>query len=410
VNQADGQGDGSGFTFRLARNHLPRVEYPRVFGREMKWWTFLLNQRQGFWEEYFLRAAQGEWSKPIATAAWWGSYQERYRKVRVPMLHISGWFDCCGEQPIKNFQLVRKLATEPLARENQQLMMGPWIHGVGRSKNGEVDFGPQASMDPDSVSVRWFDHWLKGEANGVEKDPPVRLFVMGENRWREAHDWPIPGTQFTKFYLHSTGDARLAQGGGSLSTEPPAAEPVDRYTYDPGDPTPGKRSVDSVEVILGSVDLTAVEMRNDVLVYTSKVLDAPVEVTGPLSAVLYVATSAPSTDFLVRLLDVHPDGTAYNMFLTYANPYRTHWAKEVEEGPEGTRIIKAEMALPPTGVLFQPRHRIRVEISSAAAPRVRGLNVEPGTEPYATKWNVAKQTIYHDQAHPSHIVLPVIPR
>ena len=98
------------------------------------------------------------------------------------------------------------------------------------------------------------------------------------------------------------------------------------------------------------------------------------------------------------------------MFLTYANPYRTHWAKEVEEGPEGTRIIKAEMALPPTGVLFQPRHRIRVEISSAAAPRVRGLNVEPGTEPYATKWNVAKQTIYHDQAHPSHIVLPVIPR
>lgn len=404
VNQSDPT-----TTLIAARDHLPLADYPKIIGRPMQWWPFLANHRYGFWEEYYLRAALGEWSKPISDAAWWGSYEQRYRKVRVPMLHISGWYDCCGEPPIKNFQLIRKLATEPLARDNQQLMMGPWFHGVGTAKVGELDYGPQALLDPDSVSIRWFDHWLKGEDNGVEKQPPVRVFVMGVNRWREAADWPIPGTVFTKFYLHSTGDARLAHGGGSLSTEPPASEPVDRYTYDPGSPTPARIS-DSADVAIGPANRSALEKRQDVLVYSSEVLKDPVEVTGPLSAVLYVATSAPSTDILVRLIDVHPNGSAYNVYQIYVTaPYRTHWAKEVEEGPGGSRIIKAEIGLPPTSISFQPGHRVRVEVSSAFAPVFRGLNVEPGTELNAAKWNVANQTIYHDQAHPSHILLPVIP-
>jgi hypothetical protein len=391
-----------------ARNHLPLIEYPKVLGREMKWWPFLLNNRYGFWEEYFLRATLGEWSKSIPQEAWWGSYEERYRKVRVPMLHISGWFDCCGEPPIKNFQFIRKYATERLARENQHLLLGPWTHVVGKSQNGDLEFGSLALMDPDSASVRWFDHWLKGEDNGVEKEPAVRVFVMGENRWREADDWPIPGTQFTKYYLHSKGEARLAHGGGSLSVEPPVVEAVDRFTYDPGDPAPG--FVTDTLSRPGAVDMTDMEMRDDVLVYNSEVLSEPIEVTGPLSAILYVATSAPSTDLLVRLIDVYPDGRAYNMFVTYANQYRTHWAKDVEKAPDGTRIIKADIWLPPTSVAFRRGHRIRVEISSASAPTAMGFNVEPGTEATATRWNVAKQTIYHDKAHPSHIVLPVIPR
>jgi putative CocE/NonD family hydrolase len=408
VNQADGQGDYSGFTFKLAREHLPRSEYPEVLGRKMAWWPFLATHRYGFWEEYYLRASQGEWSKPI-DPSWWGGYEARYRKVKVPMLHISGWFDCCGEQPIKNFQLIRKLAAEPLARDNQRLMMGPWVHGVGRAKNGVVDFGPEAVMNPDSVSVRWFDHWLKGENNGVENDPAVRVFVMGANRWRSAADWPIPGTRFTEFYLHSTGDARLSRGGGTLSTEPPGAEPVDQYSYDPADPTPGFRKGDTLEIGLGVVDLGEIERREDVVVYSTKVLEEPVEVTGPLSAVLYLSTSAPATDFIVRLIDVQPDGTPHNVFLTYANPFRTQWVKAAETGPEDARILKAEISLPPTSNLFRVGHRIRVEIASAAAPRHHGLNVEPGTELSATRGNVARQTIYHDQAHPSHIVLPVIP-
>ncbi len=399
---------------KQSQDYLPRADYPRLFGRKMEWWTgFQLHQRYGFWEEYYLRAVQGEWSRPIEMAAWWRSYPERYRKVRVPMLHVSGWWDCCGEQLIKTFQLVRKYATEPLARDHQRLIMGPWIHSLGHRKEGAYDFGPLAEMNPDELSVRWFDRWLKGEDNQEDKQAAVRVFVMGENKWRDAADWPIPGTQFTKFYLRSNGEARLSRGGGRLTTEPPRKEAVDRYTYDPGNPTPTILGLDVTwrDISVGPVDMSAVERRDDVLVYTTAPLKTPVEVTGPLSAVLYVATSAPSTDFFARLLDVHPDGKPYNMFYTYvANPYRTHWAKDIETARDGTRIIKAEIALPPTSVLFQTGHRIRIEISSASAPRYRGLNVEGGMEPYATRWNVARQTIYHDRAHPSHIVLPVIPR
>jgi putative CocE/NonD family hydrolase len=146
----------------------------------------------------------------------------------------------------------------------------------------------------------------------------------------------------------------------------------------------------------------------------------PTEVTGPLSAVIYVGTSAPSTDLIVRLLDVYPDGKAYSVFGTSTPPYRTHWAKDVETTRDGTRIVKADMSLYPTGILFAAGHRIRVEISSSfvvdaknfGLPKYgsRGLNVEPGAELTATRWNVARQTIFHDRAHPSHIVLPVIPR
>lgn len=409
------QNDQASPAFDKAWDYLPRIDYPKVFGREMPWWPFVLNHRRGFWEEYVLRAARGEWREPIPDAdAWWKNYQERYRKVNVPMLQISGWYDCCGEAMIRMFQLVRKYTTDPVARDNQQLVMGPWPHRLGQQM-GELDFGPLARMNPDEVSVEWFDHWLKGEDNGVEKRAPVRTFVMGENRWRDASEWPIPGTRFTRFYLHSTGSAHLAHGGGRVSTEPPGREPTDHYTYDPGNPT----LIPTLSVA-GPVDMSTMERRDDVVVYTSEALTAPVEVTGPLTAQLYVATSAPSTDLLVRLLDVHPDGKAYALSNAGVPPYRTYWSKNVETAPDGTRIIKADIELYPTSNVFAAGHRIRLEISSSflvdgasvGLPKygARGLNVEPGTEPYATRWNVARQTIYHDRAHPSHVVLPVIPR
>jgi putative CocE/NonD family hydrolase len=239
--------------------------------------------------------------------------------------------------------------------------------------------------------------------------------VMGENRWHEATDWPVPGTQFTRFHLHSNGSAHLAEGGGQLSTELPGEEAADHYTYDPGNPT-----LVPTNSAGGPTDMTAVEKRDDVVVYTSDDLNAPVEVMGPLAAELYVATSAPSTDLLVRLLDVYPDGKAYALSGTSVPPYRTYWSKNVEVTADGTRIVKANIMLYPTGNLFAAGHRIRVEISSSfvidgaslglTKYGARGLNVEAGTEPYAAKWNVAQQTIYHDRAHPSQVVLPVIPR
>ena len=416
--QADGrvaQTDRDSATFDKAWDYLPRIDYPKIFGQEMVWWPFLLTHQRGFWEEYLIRAARNEWTKPLPEVdAWWKNYQAHYRKVNVPMLQVSGWYDCCGEAMINVFQLVRKYASDPAVRENQQLIMGPWSHRLG-AKFGALDFGPQAKFNPDEVSVEWFDHWLKGEDNGVEKRAPVRVFVMGENRWRGATDWPIPGTQFTKFYLHSNGSAHLAQDGGQLSTQPPGKEPMDYYTYDPKNPT-----LIPTDSVGGAAAMSALEARPDVVVYTSDPLSAPVEVTGPLTVELYVATSAPSTDLLPRLIDVYPDGKAYNLSNGGVPPYRTYWSKNVETTADGTRIVKANIILYPTGNLFAAGHRIRVEISSSflvdgatlglAKYGARGLNVEPGAEPYATKWNVAEQSIYHDNAHPSHIVLPVIPR
>jgi putative CocE/NonD family hydrolase len=409
------QSDRGSPAFNRAWDYLPRIDYPKVFGREMVWWQFLLTHQRGFWEEYLIRAAHGEWSKPLPEVdAWWKNYQEHYRKVNVPMLQVSGWYDINGEAMIKVFQLVRKYASDPVARNNQQLVMGPWTHKLG-AKFGDLDFGPQAKFDPDEVSVEWFDHWLKGEDNGVEKRAPVRVFVMGENRWADATDWPIPGTQFTRFYLHSTGSAHLTQDGGRLSTEPPGNEPMDHYTYDPGSPT-----LAPTTSVGGPTDMSAMERRDDVLVYTSEPLKAPLEVTGSLAAEFYVATSAPSTDLLVRLVDVHPDGKAYALSSTSVPPYRTFWSKNVESAADGARIIKANIMLDPTSNVFATGHRVRVEISSSVLIDgaslgltkygARGLNVEPGTEPYATKWNVAHQTFYHDKTHPSHVVLPVISR
>ncbi len=409
VNQADGQGDVPGVVFQSALKQVARADYPRAFGRPMKWLYFLQNQRDGFWEEYFLRAAAGNWSGPIDTDAYWKNYEERYRKITVPMLHVSGWYDCCGGPQIEMFQFIRKFATDPLARNNQQLMFGPWEHHWGQSKAGDLDFGPKAVMDPDDVSMQWFDHWLKGEDNGVDKQKPVRVFVQGEGRWREADDWPIPGTQFTKFYLRSTGEARLAKGGGRLATEAPAEERADAYTYDPEKPTPEILSANG-SWESGPVDRAALERRDDILVYTTEALRKPVEVTGPLSAVIYVGTSAPSTDLFVRLIDVQPNGKAYPTFVPWVDPYQTHWSKEVETAADGTRIVKAEVTLPATSVLFQSGHRIRVEISSAAAPTFRGLNEAPEKEGTGTTGTAAHQKIYHDAARPSHILLPVIPR
>ena len=414
----DGRGnqtDTDSTVFDAAWDHLPRSDYPRIFGREMPYLSFAMNHAYGFWDEYLLRAAAGNWSGPISND-WWKQYAERYRKVQVPILHVSGWYDCWADPMIWNFQQIRKHATEPMARDHQQLMIGPWQHRLGRTLKGIDYFGADSRIDTDEVSVQWFDHWLKGLDNGVNKRRAVRVFVMGENRWREADDWPIPGTRFTKYYLHSRGSAQLAEGGGGqLSTRAPGAEPVDHYTYDPANPI----TIPTLS-IAQPADMRETEQRSDLLVYTSEVLEAPVEVTGPLSAVIYVATSAPSTDLIVRLLDVLPDGTAHSVFGTSTPPYRTHWAKDVRTAADGTRIVKADMSLYPTSIVFAAGHRIRVEISSSfvvdaknfGLPKYgsRGLNVEPGTELTAARWNVAKQTIYHDRAHPSHIVLPVVPK
>ena len=202
------------------------------------------------------------------------------------------------------------------ARRLSKLLVGPWLHGpVGVPAPGDVDFGPDAWMDFNAEQVRWNDRRLKGIDNGIDDEPPVRIFVMGENVWRSENEWPLARTQYTNYYLHGGGAANTLNGDGVLSTEPPADEPPDNYTYDPDDPvwTHGGQIMAIDKTVAGPQDRRAPEQRADVLVYTTEPLERDVEVTGPVWLKLFASSSAPDTDFTGTLVDVHPDGRAINI-------------------------------------------------------------------------------------------------
>ncbi|MGH9882804.1 MAG: CocE/NonD family hydrolase, partial [Pyrinomonadaceae bacterium] len=215
--------------------------------------------------------------------SWWESqrYQNKYERVRVPVLGISGWYD--DEQvgtPLNFIGMTTRGADEKL-RRSQKLLMGPWPHAVNSgTKLGEVDFGPTAVIDLNGYWLRWFDYWLKGTDNGIMSEPPVRIFVMGENAWRNENEWPMARTRWTKYYLHSGGHANTLSGDGKLSTAEPENEPADNYTYDPTKPVPFITDP-SFAQIGGPDDYRSVEQRDDVLVYTSEPLAENVEVCGP---------------------------------------------------------------------------------------------------------------------------------
>jgi putative CocE/NonD family hydrolase len=340
------------------------------------------------------------------------SIRLRYGDVQVPALNQAGWYDVFLNGSVENFVRMREEGGSPAARAGQRLVIGPYIHIPWVRKTGEVDFGPEADNRADERQLRWFDHWLKGAPNGAEKDPAVRVFVMGANTWREADDWPIPGTRFTKYYLHSYGTANSSNGNGGLSTEAPRAdEPADRFRYDPADPVPsrGGHSCCFAELApVGPADQAEVEKRADVLVYSTPPLDAPVEVTGPISLTLFAATSAPDTDWTAKLVDVYPDGRAINL---NNGIVRARYRNSLErtEPVEPGKAYEYTVQIWPTSNLFAAGHRIRLEVSSSNFPH---YDRNPNTgRPFGTDRETvpADQTVYHDAAHPSVLTLPVMP-
>jgi len=295
------------------------------------------------------------------------------------------------------------------------LIVGPWEHIINtRQEAAGVDFGPQAIIDWDGYVCRWFDYHLKGIDNHVLADPPVQVFVMGRNQWRSAHDWPLPEAVPTKYFLHGQGHANSSAGDGRLDTQSPGAEPPDRYTYDPNDPTPSAAFANGH--IDGPRDISRSATRPDVLVYSTPVLERDVEVIGPISARLFAATSARDTDWMIRLADVHPDGRA--LFLA-EGVLRARHRDDQRHGafaPDRLSTIEPDRVYEytidfwrPTGNLFAQGHRIRVEISSSYYPYyLRNLNTGEDNLALATQPVVARQTICHDADHPSHIVLPIV--
>ena len=329
-------------------------------------------------------------------------YQHRLAEIDVPVLHISGWYD--DEQigtPLNFAGMVAGGAS------NQQLLMGPWGHAINTARKlGEVDFGPDALIDLDGYWIRWLEAQLDGQP---WDDEPVRMFVMGDNEWRDAPSWPVPGMTPTPLYLRSDGTANSRLGDGRLTWEAPAEdEPDDSYDYSPERPFPFLTGITSAQ-LGGPDDYSAVELRGDVLVYTSEPLTEPLQLIGPVRLVLHATSSAPDTDFMGKLLDVHPTGFAQRLCDGMVRA-RFRDGFDAERLLEPGETVAYDIDLWNTAHVFDVGHRVRVEVASAAFPKFdRNLNTG---EPLATstRMETAHQTVHHDASRPSHVLLPVVRR
>ena len=350
-----------------------------------------------------------DWVAHPTPDSYWAqmSVLDRLDEVRIPNITLSGWFDIFVQQGLDHVSTVMKTSRSAVARRNQHLIIGPWGHGPNWFV-GKVDFGSDAGLDVEDLSNRWFDHWLKGEDTGVEQLPPYRIFVMGRNEWRDEQEWPLERTRYTPYYFHSGGSANSLNGDGTLSAVKPGEEPADSYVYNPDNPVPTNGGCLLFGEDFGPQDQTEVEKREDVLVFTSDVLDEEVEVTGPVKVVLYAASSTPDTDWTAKLVDVFPDGRPFN----FCDGIIRARYRESADNPtliEPGKMYRYEIDLWATSNVFLPGHRIRVEISSSNFPRF-DRNPNTGHEFGAdAELKKATQTIYHDAQHPSHVLLPVIP-
>ena len=345
-------------------------------------------------------------------------YWKRWRiedfwpRINVPALNVGGWHDIFLKGTCRNYVGMTRGGATPEARSGQRLLVGPWHHGPFGDVSGEFYFGlGAATVDVDALHLRWFDHWLKGEDNGVREEPPVRIFVMGANQWREEQEWPLARARYLDYYLHSGGKANTDLLNGTLSTGSPGSEPADNYLYDPRDPTPtrgGALCCGQAFVAGGAYDQKDIEARPDVLVYSTPPLEEDVEVTGPVSLTLYAASSAVDTDFSAKLVDVAPCGCARNLTDSIIRArYResTDTAALIEPG----QVYEYNIDLVATSNVFLKGHRIRLEVSSSNFPRF-DRNPNTGREPWEeTEPIPAVQQVYHTSEYLSRLTLPVIP-
>ncbi|MHB8648065.1 MAG: CocE/NonD family hydrolase [Thermomicrobiales bacterium] len=339
----------------------------------------------------------------------------RHETLNVAAMNMGGWYDIFQKGTIDNFTGMRAKAPAAV-RERQRLMIGPWNHGgmVRGNPIGAYDFGMRSTggvIDADGAQLRWHDRWLRGIENGVETEPPVRLFVMGSNRWRDEHEWPLARTDWQEWFLHSGGKANSVNGDGTLSRESPASEPPDAYVYNPRNPVPtmgGGLCCNAVVSQGGAYDQRSVEAREDVLVYTTPPLEQPVEVTGPVKLILCASSSASDTDWTAKLVDVSPCGYARNLT---DGILRARFRASMREGTPIVpgEVIEYEIDLWSTSNTFLPGHTIRLEVSSSNFPRF-DRNPNTGELPgRSTEMVSALQTVFHSSEFPSRLVLPVIP-
>ena len=328
--------------------------------------------------------------------------ESKYDKVRVPAFNFSGWHDE-GYGPVgatRNFMGMRRMGKGDAAA-HQRLVIGPWVHGeptLQSTKVGDRDFGAAAGLDYDRLVLDWCDWHLRGIDRGMSAMPPVRVFIMGANRWRDGREWPLPGSSVRTLFLRA---------GGRLTPDvPSSAETPDRFTYDPNDPV-----VDAhYEAGLGPHDQRRLEARKDVLVFTTDPLPDDLEVIGNIEIRLWIASSAPDTDFFARLLHVDSDGAAWNLMSPTLEVIRARYRNDERE-PElmdPGRPYELVLRWGMTGNLFRKGERIRLHVTSSFFPHV-DRNPNTGRPvPHESRLVPARQTVFHDASRPSRVILPVI--
>jgi putative CocE/NonD family hydrolase len=349
----------------------------------------------------------------------------------VPVYHVTGWYDSWGSQ-VANLNYVELARAK---KSPQRLIIGPWTHGgQGQSFSGIAEFGSDAAIDLNELRLRWYDRWLKGLENGVEKEAPVRIFVMGSGeprktsegrlfvggRWRDEREWPPKRAVDTPYYLHAE---------GALAPEKPGSSRPTSYRFDPHNPVPtlgGNVSSEGVLMPRGAQDQRChpdhwlcddrlpLSARSDVLVFQTAPLERDIEVTGRVIVKLWASSDGPDTDFTAKLIDVYPPNRDYpaGVDLNIGDSivrarYRDSLTTPKMLTPGEPQEFTIEMY--PTSLVFRRGHRIRLDISSSNFPR---FDVNPNTgEPLGQqrRWRVAENTIYHDAQHSSRIVLPVVP-
>ncbi|MBI1790330.1 MAG: CocE/NonD family hydrolase [Acidobacteria bacterium] len=341
---------------------------------------------------------------PVYDGFWQSiSTRGQIRKIKVPVLSFGGWYDNFVQSDLEAYAALR-------AQSNlHRIVIGPWPHNMS-IPFPSVDFGPQSAAPVRTLQMQWFDQWLKHKDTPLPGQPPVRIFVMGANRWREEREWPLQRARPTPFYLRGKGAANTLDGDGALGLQAPRRTRPDHFTFDPRDPAPtagGAVCCNPQVFPWGPMDQRGVERRKDVLVYTSPPLKKDTEVTGPIRVVLYAATSAPDTDFTAKLVDVFPDGAARNLTDGILRlRYRESLDKPLAAKPGETYRIAIDAGV--TSNVFLKGHRIRLEISSSNFPR---FDRNPNTgRPVADEKELrkAEQTVYHDRTRPSHVLLPVV--
>ena len=334
----------------------------------------------------------------------WKLYED-CKDVPVPNLDITGWYDHCNNDILFFRTMVREAKTE-VARENSRIIIGPWSHASSGSRRiGSFDFGRDAVLDKSTVEISWFDYWLKGKQNGVDKEAPVRIFVMGDNKWRDEQAWPLQRARDRVLFLTSRGHANTPSGDGKLVQREPGQMGKDQYLYDPEDPVP---TLFDPMNLLFPIDLQPLANREDILVYQSEPLIERMEVTGNPVVELYAESSAPDTDWFVRLIDIDPSGLTRNIS---EGVVRARYREGLDKPKflKTGEVVKYVIRMKPTSNAFLSGHRIRLDITSSDFPNyARNHNTTANQNADAT-FVIARQTIYHGGEQATRIILPWIP-